>query len=137
MPDLSHLWLRRLSLLLALLWMGLLFYLSHQPSLHTPELFPNQDKLIHAVVYGALGVMLLGTQPLRAGHYTWQQIGASVLIASLYGASDELHQSFIPGRSPEVADWIADTLGALAAVLAVAWVLKNRRSLRPAEEHKM
>lgn len=117
--------------------MGLLFYLSHQPSLHTPELFPNQDKLIHAVVYGALGVMLLGTQPLRAGRYTWQQIGASVLIASLYGASDELHQSFIPGRSPEVADWIADTLGALAAVLAVAWVLKNRRSLRPAEEHKM
>jgi VanZ family protein len=130
-------WLRRLSLLMALSWMGLLFYLSHQQSLHAPSLFSGQDKLIHAVVYGALGVMLLAAQPLRSGRYSWRQIGASVLIASLYGASDELHQSFVPGRSAEVGDWIADTLGALIAALAVAWWVKNRRALKPATENKM
>jgi len=130
-------WLRRLSLLMALSWMGLLFYLSHQPSLPTPSLFSGQDKLIHAVVYGALAAMLLAAQPLRGGQYSWRQIGTSVLIASLYGASDELHQYFVPGRSAEVGDWIADTLGALIAALAIAWWVKNRRALKPAAENKM
>ena len=130
-------WMRRLSLLVALSWMGLLFYLSHQPSLPTPSLFSGQDKLIHAVVYGALGVMLLAAQPLRAGRYSWRRIGASVLLASLYGASDELHQSFVTGRSAEIGDWVADTLGALIAVLAVAWWVKNRRALKPATESKI
>jgi VanZ family protein len=59
------------------------------------------------------------------------------VIASLYGASDELHQSFIPGRSPEIGDWVADTLGALIAVLLVAWLVKNRRALKPATENKI
>ena len=40
--------LRRLSLLLALVWMALLFYLSHQPGLDAPMLFPAQDKVFHA-----------------------------------------------------------------------------------------
>jgi VanZ family protein len=128
--------LRRLSLLLALTWMAVLFYLSHQPSLPTPSLFSGQDKIIHALAYGGLGVMLLGSYPLRAGRYSWQQMGASVVIASLYGASDELHQSFVPGRSPEIGDWVADTLGALTAVLLVARLVKNRRALQPATEHK-
>lgn len=122
---------------MALSWMGLLFFLSHQPSLHTPSLFASQDKLLHAIAYGGLGLMLLAAQTPRGGRYSWQQIGASVLIASLYGASDELHQSFVPGRSPEVGDWLADTLGALVAVLLLAWLVKNRRRLKPAAENKV
>ena len=128
--------LRTLSLLMALTWMGLLFYLSHQPSLPMPSLFSAQDKITHALAYGALAVMLLGSFPLRADRYSWQQIGASVVIASLYGASDELHQSFIPRRSSEIGDWVADTLGALIAVLLVAWLVKNRRAVKPATENK-
>ena len=128
--------LRSLSLLMALTWMGLLFYLSHQPSLPTPSLFSGQDKIVHVLAYGGLAVMLLGSCSLRAGHYSWRQIGASVVIASLYGASDELHQSFVPGRSPEIGDWVADTLGALIAVLLVAWLVRNRRALKPAKENK-
>ena len=128
--------LRTLSLLMALTWMGLLFYLSHQPSLPMPSLFSAQDKITHALAYGALAVMLLGSFPLRADRYSWQQIGASVVIASLYGASDELHQSFIPGRSSEIGDWVADTLGALIAVLLVAWLVKNRGAVKPAAESK-
>lgn len=34
-------------------------------------------------------------------------------IASAYGISDELHQSFVPGRDCNVWDWLADTLGAI------------------------
>jgi VanZ family protein len=43
---------------------------------------------------------------------------ALVAAGSLYGASDEIHQGFVPGRSPEVWDWVADTLGSIAGVLA-------------------
>ena len=117
--------------------MALLFYLSHQSRLPAPLLFSGQDKVIHAIVYGALGVMLLAAQPLRAGRYSWRQVAASVVITSLYGASDELHQSFVPGRSPEIGDWVADTLGALIAVPLVAWLVNHRRALKPATENKI
>ena len=46
----------------------------------------------------------------------------SILIVSVFGASDEWHQSFTPGRSATVADWVADTLGAgLAAAVYAGW----------------
>jgi len=136
LPDPRQFGSPRLWLLLALAWMAMLFYLSHQPRLPGPSLFSGQDKLIHALVYGVLGIMLLASQSLRPGGYRWRQIGISVLIASLYGASDEWHQSFVPGRSPELADWVADTVGALLAVLVAARLLGRRRALEPAVENK-
>jgi VanZ family protein len=50
-------------------------------------------------------------------------------LSSLYGISDELHQSFVPGRTPDVHDWIADTWGAAVAIgvlSAVAFALRRR-----------
>ena len=120
--------LRRLSLLLALAWMALLFYLSHQPSLDAPMLFPGQDKVFHAAVYGVLGLLLLAAQPRKAQGYSWRQVGISTLIASLYGLSDEIHQYFVPGRSSEVLDWVADTVGALIAVSLLAWLSRKWKS---------
>ena len=40
----------------------------------------------------------------------------SAVSASLYGISDEIHQSFVPFRQAEVADVIADTIGAFSGV---------------------
>lgn len=37
-------------------------------------------------------------------------IGA-LLLASVYGASDEWHQAFVPLRDSDVRDWVADSLG--------------------------
>ena len=112
--------MRRLSLLLALLWMAYIFYLSHQPSLDIPSLFENQDKVMHFVTYGILGAFLLGAMALRPAGYGTAQVALATLIASLYGISDEFHQSFVPGRTPDVVDWIADTSGALLAALLLA-----------------
>ena len=108
--------LRRLSLLLALAWMGVLFYLSHQPALDAPMLFSGQDKLFHAIVYGILGFLLLGSRTPSMQGFTNTQVRGSILIASLYGISDEFHQYFVPGRNTDVWDWVADTLGAVIAV---------------------
>jgi len=44
----------------------------------------------------------------------------TIAAASLFGASDECHQSFTPGRQADVFDWLADTLGACLAVAGAA-----------------
>jgi VanZ family protein len=40
----------------------------------------------------------------------------SIAFCSLYGASDEWHQSFVVGRSSDILDWLADTSGASAGI---------------------
>jgi VanZ family protein len=76
---------------------------------------PNVDKVIHFLVYG-----LLGTLVVRTGvGGRWAPIIALV-VTSLYGVTDEIHQSFVPGRSMELADWVADTAGASVAILMYA-----------------
>lgn len=73
--------------------------------------FPHFDKVTHFFIYG-----LLATLTLRAlGSRRWAP-WLAITAVSLFGASDEWHQSFVPGRSCEVADWVADTLGAALAV---------------------
>jgi VanZ family protein len=42
------------------------------------------------------------------------------VIATLYGVSDEIHQAFVPLRTPDVRDVIADATGA-ALALGAAW----------------
>jgi VanZ family protein len=51
---------------------------------------------------------------------------SALAATSLFGAADEWHQQFIPGRSQDVADWLADTLGAGIGVLTAA-ALRSRR----------
>jgi len=119
--------LRRLSLLLVLLWMGVLFWLSSQPGIDVPMLFPGQDKVFHAGVYGILGIFVLGAMRPGAAGYAGKQILTSIVIASLYGISDEFHQSFVPGRTPDVLDWVADTTGALLAIVLLARLARGVR----------
>jgi VanZ family protein len=54
-----------------------------------------------------------------------------VLLGVAYGASDELHQHFVPGRSVEFGDWVADSLGVCAGVfLQRFWGARRDVSLR-------
>ena len=94
---------------------GLIVLASGRSEVAAPDVV-NIDKLGHFMVFG-----LLATLVARNGFvpgYAW----LAVLIVSAFGASDEWHQSFTPGRSVEVADWVADTLGAtLAVTLYAKW----------------
>lgn len=74
-----------------------------------PALFPHQDKVMHLAEYVPFGWLSLKTfMPAT-------QFGllASVGLSLAYAASDELHQSFVPGREMSVMDWIADAMGIL------------------------
>lgn len=79
------------------------------------------DKVSHFFVFGLLATLVVrnGFAPRRA----W----VAVLLVSAFGLTDEWHQSFTPGRMVEVADWVADTLGAAVAVTAyVVWPAYRR-----------
>jgi VanZ family protein len=73
-----------------------------------------------------IGYALLGGLAFRGfAGATWSGLtrGAAVralLLASAYGVTDEFHQRFVPHRTPDVHDWLADTAGALIGVLIVA-----------------
>lgn len=113
--------------LLATAYMALVFYLSAQEN-PLPQLsFRFWDKLLHACEYAALAGLL--TLALRAGGRTsrWA-VPLGIVLASAYGASDELHQAFVPGRSSDVRDWLADTVGAGLGAAAVGLALRLRRA---------
>ena len=54
-----------------------------------------------------------------------QESSAILLIAVLYGLSDEYHQSFIIGRNAAIEDVVADGLGAFIGVLG-SWFILSR-----------
>ena len=102
-------------------WCGLIFYLSSLSKPPVPGFFdriPNGDKLGHFLLYGVLGLLTYIAQwgernlALRARAWIF-----TILWCALYGASDEFHQNFTPGRSPDIFDWFADVLGATSAVV--------------------
>ncbi len=94
----------------------LIFVASSRSRVAAPHVTAVDDKIVHFAVYG-----LLGTLVCRAGS-GWRGAAWSLLAVSTYGASDELHQSFVPGRAAEVMDWVADTAGAAVAIaLYVGW----------------
>ena len=69
-----------------------------------------------------IGYTLLGALAMRGfARGRWSGVNArsgwqTVVMSSLYGVTDEFHQSFVPGRTPSVVDWCADTLGACVGV---------------------
>ncbi len=79
------------------------------------------DKVVHFAVYAVLGALIL--RALAGGRrtgITWSAVVLSVVIATLYGITDEWHQSFVPTRSPDAMDVIADLVGAAAGSVSTA-----------------
>jgi VanZ family protein len=113
------------------LQMAIIFAASSIPDLKT---IPGgvSDKTAHFWVYGILGLVLF--RAFAGGALAGLTLGramVTIVLACLYGMSDEFHQSFVPGRSPDVFDVLADTVGAAAIVgvmLAARYLLVRRRS---------
>lgn len=89
---------------------ALIFTASSRSAVAGPRI-PHFDKVVHFSVYGLLGTLVCRVGNGRAG--AWWALAA----VSAYGATDEWHQSFVPGRYAELEDWIADTAGAAVAIL--------------------
>lgn len=101
--------------------MAATFVVSHQPVVVIP--FDAPDYYAHGVSYAVLGALL--TRALAGGRLaamTWRFAAVAALLATLYGVSDEFHQSFVPGRIASLSDIIADGIGAAVGAFAAASV---------------
>ncbi|MEK8129882.1 VanZ family protein [Paenibacillus filicis] len=119
----SHKW----RWLPSILWMAVIFYSSSRTGddlggwLDEIRLFlPWMEGFDwgHFISYFVLALTYLwGIRPRRAG---WAVKALVVLLCVLYGVTDEFHQSFVPGRTPDIADIRNDGIGALLAMLVVS-----------------
>ena len=108
---------RALSWLFVVAWACVIFYASSRPGSTIPGGWSVQGHLGEYSVFGALLA-----NSLSDGRPTLRLALFAIVIASLYGVTDEFHQHFTPGRVPDAADWALDTIGATVGALAlVAW----------------
>jgi VanZ family protein len=75
------------------------------------------DKVLHFTAYALLGALFLrALNTTRIKHHLKLIIMLSILLSSLYGISDEIHQSFVPYRTADAMDALADILGSAFGV---------------------
>ncbi len=95
----------------AILWMVIIFFVSHQPSAVIPK-YGSWDTLLkkggHVFAYAVLAILL---------QYAGLSSRWAFFLAVLYAISDELHQTQIAGRNGQPMDVAIDTVGIVIGVL--------------------
>lgn len=116
-----------LRALAPLSWAGLIFWLSSRPASPKPSFAaqPLLHNFGHVVVYAVLAALVavgFGRTPRRgAALVAW-------CLATLYGASDEYHQSLVPGRVASFGDLAADACGAALGLAVLLWIWCGSRA---------
>jgi VanZ family protein len=119
------------------LYMAFIFYGSSQPDLQLPPgLF---DKPAHFLAYAPLGFLFVRALSggLR-GRVSRSTAFLAVALTTAYGATDEIHQMFVPGRYADWTDLIADAIGGgVGAVVYWVWsiIRGSRAASRDASRH--
>lgn len=116
---------RLLAWLPPLVWAGLIFFISNQPKETFQKLgFTGQALSVggHLIVYFVLMILLVLALRASTNLSNKQVYLVAFLIVAIYGLSDEYHQSFVPGRTPTLEDWLVDLIGAgLAMLVLLRW----------------
>jgi len=120
-----------------LLWGPVIAYMViifFESGMSDPPLPSNvSDKSAHIA-----GYLLMGILAVRAVHgglparITARGAVLALLITVGYGAFDEFHQWFVPGRSADVFDLLADASGGVIALIGcwawgILWLRSNQR----------
>jgi VanZ family protein len=98
-------------LLAAVAWAALIFVLSAIPTGGSTGGVTLTGSLLHIGEYAVLAALL------RRGGFSF---ASSVVVAALYGATDELHQVFVAGRDAAFMDFVFDVVGALLGAFLAA-----------------
>jgi VanZ family protein len=121
----------------AFFWGLFLFALTSWPSPpRVPVLsaIPNFDKVVHFGLYAVEAFFLYQAVRWagRAG-FSLARVLAIVGALAVWGVADEVHQSWIPGRSMEGEDVAADVAGAGIGAVAASLASRARRRTRARE----
>jgi VanZ family protein len=110
----------------AFLYYSLIFFLSSR-SISLKAYIPFMDKVIHLMEFAILGFLLSFGFVLSLKYRLKAKAYLTFLSGALLGALDELHQYFVPGRSAEILDWVADVLGILVGLLIFISLFRRAR----------
>jgi VanZ family protein len=110
-------------------WLLIIFIQSSFSAIELPKVeWISTDKIVHMGVYGLLTFLcyislihLSNPGILIKSPLLW-----SAIVSAFYGATDELHQYFVPNRSCEMQDWLADVLGVIIAIVLIKYYLEKR-----------
>ncbi len=99
-------------------WFPVLFYCaaifiqSAFPSPDSLSSLPFGDKTMHFLAYALMGGLFFRALEKTFPHWRISRVAlAGVLLATLYGMSDEFHQSFVDARMADGMDVLADFAG--------------------------
>lgn len=113
-----------------ILWMGVIFILSAQPTLpHAPDTLLDLilKKAAHMIEYGILAFLLWRALSRGRGTLSRAALVTALLVSVLYAVSDEYHQTFVPGRNGTLVDIGVDAVGTLIALLVVGRLERKGR----------
>jgi VanZ family protein len=114
-------------------WATLIFMMSARPGSQIPGRFSEAAHFTEYLIFGMLLYAALRMSGLRRAAFL------ALALASAYGVTDEIHQAFVPQRTPDPMDWVVDTLGASVGVISAslaatrAKVALAERRNRPAQ----
>jgi VanZ family protein len=102
---------------LTLYWI-ILFTATTLPGQDLPNLGIS-DKIEHFSAFFVLAILLnLALIYQRRSYVLFKNASIATIIITLsYGVIDEIHQLFIPGRSADIRDWLADSSGVILGII--------------------
>jgi len=108
-------------------YMAVIFLLSSVSQV--PRAPSGTDKVVHVALYAGLALLVLRALAGRLpGPLVPRHLVLTVAITVGYGATDEFHQGFVPNRSADYRDLLADGFGALLAAGGCgAWSIISSR----------
>ena len=112
----------------AIVWMTAIFGFSSIPGSDLPP--GRYSTFAHFLTYAILGALL--ALAFGVGRSRGTAVALAVIVAAVYAATDEYHQSFVPLRTPDVADWGVDTLGSFVGAWSAMWLADRLRAWRAA-----
>lgn len=121
-----------------ILWSLFMLIVSSLPRVSQPFTgFPHIDKVAHFIEYGIFA-FLIG----RALYYSnasrsiVRAMMLSLVFGALFGAIDEIHQLFIPGRTNSIADFAADVGGIISGLLLFYAGIHRHKNRSPEESFR-
>lgn len=87
-------------------------------------------KIAHFSIYAMLGLLTTNLMLTIENEKMNKRALYALAFCFIYAISDEIHQTFIPGRSGEIRDILIDTSGALVGILLVVAVTTITRKIK-------
>ena len=110
-----------------IIYCALIFYISSWPAPDVIPDFPHLDKLIHLLIYTICGALFLRAfKTLAIAENLKMVLALSIIASGLYGLSDEIHQHFVPCRTADFMDFLADIIGSICGVFIYQMLYPHR-----------